>query len=290
MNQMKDPIHFTKMSGTGNDFILIDNRDQSIRKNEMAELASRICRRRFSAGADGLILIEDSEQADFRWQFYNADGSEAEMCGNGARCAARYANTNGIAPAKMSFETIAGLIEAQMAGQNVKIRLTPPSDIVLSRSVEVEGTEKEIHTINTGVPHAVHFVDRDHDTPVREWGRQIRHHKLFEPAGTNVNFVQMPEDELYVRTYERGVEDETLACGTGAVASALIAALHGHVTSPVKVRTTGGEVLIIHFSLLDTSTAQDGPEGLRHEQRIADVFLEGPASFIYDGQLHKEAL
>ena len=287
---MNDPLHFTKMSGTGNDFILIDNRDQAIKKNQMAELASRVCRRRFSAGADGLILIENSEQADFRWQFYNADGSEAEMCGNGARCAARYAHSRGIAPAKMRFETIAGLIEAQMVGQNVKIRLTPPTDIVLARSVDLDGSEKEVHTINTGVPHAVHFVDEGYETPVREWGRHIRHHKLFEPAGTNVNFVQMPADELYVRTYERGVEDETMACGTGAVASALIAALHGHVTSPVKVRTSGGEALIVHFSLLDTSTDQDNSEALRHEQRITEVYLEGPAAFIYDGQLHKEAL
>jgi diaminopimelate epimerase len=286
---MKDPINFTKMSGTGNDFILIDNRDQAITKKEMPELARRICRRRFSVGADGLILIENSESADFRWHFYNGDGSAAEMCGNGARCAARYAHSRGIAPARMSFETEAGVIEAQMLGDNVKIRLTSPSDIVLSRSVDVDGSEKEIHSINTGVPHAVHFVNNE-DTPVREWGRQIRHHKLFEPAGTNVNFVQMPENELYVRTYERGVEDETLACGTGAVASALIAALHGHATSPVKVRTTGGEALIIHFTLLDTNIDPESTEGLRHEQRISEVFLEGPASFIYEGQLHHEAL
>jgi len=286
---MKTPISFTKMSGTGNDFIIIDNRDLKIEKSGMAELAARICRRRFSVGADGLILIENSERADFRWQFYNGDGSEAEMCGNGARCAARYAHARGIAPANMHFETIAGLIEAQMVGSKVKIRLTPPTDIRLSRSVEIGGSAKEVHSINTGVPHAVHFVDNNGDVPVQEWGKHIRYHKLFEPAGTNVNFVQMPENELYVRTYERGVEDETMACGTGAVASAIIAALHGHVTSPVKVRTSGGDVLTIHFSLVDLGEPAAG-ERVLHEQRIADVYLEGPASFIYEGQLYGEAL
>jgi diaminopimelate epimerase len=287
---MTEPLAFTKMSGTGNDFIIIDNRNQKIKKSEMASLAARLCRRRFAVGADGLILIENSARADFRWQFYNGDGSEAEMCGNGARCAARYAYARGIAPARMHFETIAGLIEAQMVGNNAKIRLTPPSDIRLSRSIAIDGHEKEIHSINTGVPHVVHFVDSNDDTPVREWGRQIRHHKLFEPAGTNVNFVQMPTDELHVRTYERGVEDETMACGTGAVASAIVAALHGHVTSPVRVRTTGGDILTIHFSLLDLADPAAGEPVLSHGQRIADVYLEGPASFIYEGQLHAEAL
>jgi diaminopimelate epimerase len=288
--QMKTPIAFTKMSGTGNDFIIIDNRDQKIGKEQMAKLARRICRRRFSVGADGLILLENSEQADFRWQFYNGDGSVAEMCGNGARCAARYAYTRGIAPANMHFETIAGIIEASMVGNNVKIRLTPPTDIMLSRSVAIDGSEKTIHSINTGVPHVVHFVNSNGATPVREWGRHIRHHKLFEPAGTNVNFVQIPAKELYVRTYERGVEDETMACGTGAVASAIIAALHGHVTSPVRVRTSGGDILIIHFSLIDLVEPQAGEKAIPHEQRIAEVYLEGPASFIYEGQLHEEAL
>ena len=284
------PISFTKMNGTGNDFVIIDNRDQKINKNEMQDLAAKICRRHFSVGADGLILIENSETADFRWEFYNADGSQADMCGNGARCAARYAHDRGIAPAKMSFETLAGTIEAQMIGKSVKIRLTPPTDIKMARSVEIDGEAKEVHSINTGVPHVVHFVKEGHDTPVTEWGRHIRHHKLFEPAGTNVNFVQMPDSELHVRTYERGVENETMACGTGAVASALIAALHGHVTSPVKVRTSGGDILTIHFSLIDTNDDQDSTGALRYEQRIAEVFLEGPAIFVYEGELAKEAL
>jgi diaminopimelate epimerase len=287
---MSSPLKFTKMNGTGNDFIIVDNRDLRIPKGEMAGLAKRLCHRQFSVGADGMIFIENSEVADFRWQFYNGDGSQAEMCGNGARCAARYAFVRGIAPALMQFETIAGLIEARMIGNNVKIRLTPPSDIILSRSIEIDGKEREIHSINTGVPHTVHFVENNSETPVKKWGSLIRHHRLFEPAGTNVNFVQMPDRELHVRTYERGVEDETLACGTGAVASALIAALHGHVTSPVKVRTSGGDELIIHFSLLDLDASSDSGEARRHEQRIAEVYLEGPATLVYDGELYEEAL
>ncbi|NTV13639.1 MAG: diaminopimelate epimerase [Desulfobulbaceae bacterium] len=287
---MNTPLRFTKMNGTGNDFILVDNRELGIAKAEMAGLAKRLCHRQFSVGADGMIFVENTTGADFRWQFYNADGSEAEMCGNGARCAARYAYTKGFAKKHMRFATIAGLIEAQIVGHNVKIRLTSPTDIVLSRSIEIDGEQREIHSINTGVPHAVHFVRDNTATPVKKWGRLIRHHKLFEPAGTNVNFVQLPENELHVRTYERGVEDETLACGTGAVASALIAALHGHVTSPVKVRTTGGDELRIHFTLLDVGDSPESSEALRHEQRIAEVFLEGPASLVYEGELYPEAL
>lgn len=287
---MKTTLHFTKMSGTGNDFIIVDNRELRIAKGEMAGLAKRLCHRQFSVGADGMIFIENTAGADFRWQFYNGDGSEAEMCGNGARCAARYAFTKGIAKKHMRFATLAGLIEAEMVGHNVKIRLTQPTNIVLGRSIEIDGEERQIHSINTGVPHAVHFVSDNAETPVKKWGRLIRHHRLFEPAGTNVNFVQLPENELHVRTYERGVEDETLACGTGAVASALIAALHGHVTSPVKVRTTGGDELRIHFTLLDLGEDPESSAALRHEQRIAEVFLEGPASLVYEGELYPEAL
>lgn len=287
---MKFPLSFTKMSGTGNDFIIIDNRDDQIKIDEMSHLAARICRRQFSVGADGLIFIENSDHADFQWKFFNADGSVAEMCGNGARCAARYAFSKDIAPAKMKFDTIAGTISAQMIGNAVKIRLTEPSDVVMARSIEIKGKQVEIHSINTGVPHAVCFVTDNSDTPVREWGRLIRHHKIFEPAGTNVNFVHLPENELNVRTYERGVEDETQACGTGAVASALIAALHGHVTSPVTVTTSGGEQLIIHFSLVDTDPDHQGQSSKLHGQRISAVYLEGPASFIYEGELSAEAL
>ena len=271
------PLPFVKMSGTGNDFILIDHRQPSIHPEAMAEFAGLVCRRKFSVGADGLILIEDSEQADFRWRFFNADGSVAEMCGNGARCAARFAYMQGIAPARMRFETIAGIIEANVADINVSVKMTSPKDFRLHRKIEVEKKNITLHSVDTGVPHTVIFVDEIDEVDVCALGSRIRHHEAFMPAGTNVNFIGRHRDGFKVRTYERGVEDETLACGTGATACALMAALLEKAGSPVDIITSGGDRLTILFDL------QDGP--------IADnVFLKGPAHVIYKGELTAEAL
>lgn len=274
---MQFPIEFTKMSGTGNDFILIDHRTPFLSRDEMPAFARAVCERRVSVGADGLIFIENSETADFRWQFLNADGSWAEMCGNGARCAARFAHDRGIAPARMRFETVAGLIEAEVAGQSVKLKMTAPTGLRLHEKLQVNGQEQVVHSLNTGVPHAVLFMEEIQQAPVLEWGRLIRFHEHFQPAGTNVNFVQKQGGNgLIVRTYERGVEGETLACGTGAVSAAIIAGLLAQVQPPVAVTTSGGERLTIHYTLAG--------------QEIADVFLEGPANFIYEGRLHAEAI
>ncbi len=274
------PIAFTKMSGTGNDFIIIDHRDGFLDGIDIPAFVRTVCRRSFSVGADGVILIEEADNADFRWQFFNADGSRAEMCGNGARCAARFAFDRKIAPASMSFMTDAGMISAEILGANVKIRLTPPADIRLGMKVGLGGEEVEVHFINTGVPHVVYFVEDGRDVPVAEWGRLIRYHRDFQPAGTNVNFVRrLGGNSLLVRTYERGVEAETMACGTGAVASAIISALKAGVEPPVTVTTSGGARLVIHFSLSGGSLARgDG------------IFLEGPARTIYHGQLQSGAL
>ncbi|MHB1228323.1 MAG: diaminopimelate epimerase [Desulfurivibrionaceae bacterium] len=274
---MQFPIEFTKMSGTGNDFILIDHRTPFLSRDEMPGFAKAVCERRVSVGADGLILIENSESADFRWQFLNGDGSWAEMCGNGARCAARFAHDHGIAPARMRFETVAGIIEAEVAGQSVKLKMTAPNGLRLHEKLLVNGEALVVHSLNTGVPHAVLFMEDIRQAPVLDWGRTLRFHEHFQPAGTNVNFVQQQGGNgLLVRTYERGVEGETLACGTGAVSSAIIAGLLGQVHPPVTVTTSGGEQLIIHYSLAG--------------QKISDVSLEGPANFIYEGRLHAEAL
>ena len=276
--QMNFPIEFTKMSGTGNDFIVIDHRKPFLTKEAMGIFAKAVCRHKFSVGADGLILIENADQADFRWHFYNADGSEAEMCGNGARCAARFAHSKGIAPEKMRFLTIAGEIRAEVTGSSVKLEMTPPTNLALDQRVELDGMARTVHFLNTGVPHAVCFVDANQNTPVKNWGAAIRFHELFQPAGTNANFVEvLGPDSLHVRTYERGVEDETMACGTGAVASAIIAGLLGRVKAPVTVTTSGGEKLVIHFVLEDGGA-------------FSGVCLEGPAHFIYDGLLHAEAI
>lgn len=277
LSQLSFPIPFTKMSGTGNDFIIIDHRQPFLIPELIPEFAQLVCRHKFSAGADGLILIEEDEGADvdFRWQFFNADGSRAEMCGNGARCAARYAYRAGITTASMRFRTIAGIIAAEIVGSGAKIRLTTPTDLQMGRTLLLGTEEKTLYSVNTGVPHCVCLVDDLTQVPVTEWGRLLRFHEVYQPAGTNANFVQVMDDGLLVRTYERGVEGETMACGTGAVASALIAITLGRATSPVRVTTSGGEQLLIHLEENETASA---------------LYLEGPAKFIYDGQLQADAL
>ena len=287
MRNFKYPIPFVKMSGTGNDFIIIDHRDPVIVAEDQSEFARIVCRRKFSVGADGLILIEKSATSDFCWQFYNGDGSRAEMCGNGARCAARFAFEKNIAPATMRFETKAGEIEAFVlgeAGESVKIRLTAPEDLRLNMPLTVGSVEKNLHFINTGVPHTVVLVNDAGDVPVSEWGREIRYHENFQPAGTNANFAQVVSgNTLKVRTYERGVEGETMACGTGAVASALVLALLEQAKPPVTVITSGGEELTIHFSI-------KGEENNRQLDLDGGIFLEGPARIIYEGKLGPDGL
>jgi diaminopimelate epimerase len=269
-------IEFYKMSGNGNDFILIDNRDGSLAVGDIVEFVKSVCERKVSVGADGLIVIERSDKVDFRWRFFNADGSEGEMCGNGGRCAARFAFLLGIAGEKMSFETVAGIIDAEVRGDVVKLRLTDPCNLVMDDEIRNGNQTLFVHSINTGVPHVVHFVSDPDHFDVFDTGRAIRRHEHYQPAGTNANFVAVVDDHtLRVRTYERGVEDETLACGTGSVAAALIAARKGLVESPVDVRVQSGELLRIYFE----KTA-DG---------FAKVYLEGKAKVVYQGTLWDEA-
>lgn len=272
------PVAFTKMNGTGNDFLVIDNRNQQVPPEHQPEFTRRVCRRMFSAGADGVIFIEDSDRADFRWRFYNSDGSIPEMCGNGARCAARFAFRAGIAGERMSFETVAGIIEAEIRpDEEVRLRMTEPFDLREDFTIFVGGREHRAAFINTGVPHAVILVE-DENTPVKEWGREVRFHPMFEPEGTNANFVTIRgRNEILSRTYERGVEDETRACGTGAVASAVIASIKEKCASPVQVITSGGERLTIEFEIKEGG-------------RVGEVFLTGPARIVYHGELTAEAL
>lgn len=269
-------IAFTKMSGSGNDFILIDNRDGGLAVGDVVQFVRRVCERKVSVGADGLILIERSDRVDFKWRFFNADGSEVEMCGNGGRCAARFAFLNGIAGERMSFETVAGIIDAEVKGPVVKLRLTDPHSLVLDDEIAVDGRPLAVHSVNTGVPHVVHFVAEPDAFDVFATGRAIRYHEHYAPAGTNANFAAVRDGHtLRVRTYERGVEDETLACGTGSVASALIAAQKGFVTAPVDIRVQSGETLRIHFETTPTG--------------FAKVYLEGSVKVVYQGQLWDEA-
>jgi len=273
---MQEGIPFYKMNGCGNDFILIDNRT-TLLATDPAAFSQSVCRRKLSVGADGLILIESSEAFDFQWQFFNADGSRAEMCGNGARCAARFARLLGMAEEKMIFLTDAGPIEAQMRGEQVRIKMTPPSDYREAVEVDLSVGRRTVSSINTGVPHVVLETDRLEAADVVPLGREIRRHTRFAPAGTNVNFVQPDaENRLQVRTYERGVEDETLACGTGCVAAALVTALEKRWSSPIPVVTRSGGILTIYFE-------QDG-------DRFQDVYLEGDARIVYTGEIQPDAL
>jgi len=261
------------MSASGNDFIVVDNRDGKVdeRFQDVTEFVRKICRVHHSVGADGVILIESSMEHDFRWRFFNADGSEAEMCGNGGRCAARFACVNGIAKQRMAFETVAGLIKAEVHGAKVKLQLTKPVDMKLDYPVCLDDKELFVSSVNTGVPHAVLLVSDIEHVPVEELGRMIRFHKAFGEKGTNVDFVEvMDKKNIRVRTYERGVEGETYACGTGAVAAAVILNEKALVKSPVNIHTRGGEVLKIYID--------------------DDVYLEGDAKIIYVGNLHEEAL
>jgi diaminopimelate epimerase len=269
-------IPFIKMSGSGNDFILIDNRRRVLDGDQLADFVRRVCTRKVSVGADGLILIEPSSRVNFRWRFFNADGSEAEMCGNGGRCAARFAVLQGIAPPRLSFETLAGVIAAEVEGRRVKVQMVRPFGMELHLKIKIDEQEHALHFLNTGVPHAVEIVEEARQVRVVDLGRKIRFHPRFQPAGANANFVQIIDRRhLKARTYERGVEEETLACGTGAVASTLIAAALGLVDSPVAVETSGGEILHIYFQ--------------RREKDFEGVFLEGDTRVVYEGNLWEEA-
>ena len=277
---------FTKMTGTGNDFILMDNRQANITAHLMPFLARAVCCRRRSVGADGLIILNPSDrvdpergQVDFYWDFFNADGSSAEMCGNGGRCAARFAFDQGLAGPEMLFDTLAGPIRAWVGqgedGSLVKLEMVPPKGPYWDLVLEVEGKTCTLDGVNTGVPHAVLFLDDLENAPVRELGRALRFHDHFAPAGTNVNFAAIKDGGLFLRTYERGVEDETLACGTGATAAALMAGRRAGLVPPVAVRVRSGETLKVYFN----------PAGENH----GEVFLEGAASYVYSGKLHAEA-
>ncbi|WP_456397553.1 diaminopimelate epimerase [Desulfurobacterium sp.] len=268
---------FSKLEGTGNDFIIIDNRTHFIsnflskKGLNIETFVQTICNRKRGIGADGLILIEKSHPANFKWEFFNADGSRASMCGNGARCAARFAFEKQIAPKEMTFETEAGLIKATVNGRTVKVLMTEPYDINLKCKVITENKDIKGAFLNTGVPHFVTFVEDIENVDVEKLGREIRFHEMFKPEGTNVNFVQFKSGKLFVRTYERGVEGETLACGTGSVAAAIVFSKLFSEEPPIMVMTRSGETLTIYF-----------------DNQFKEIFLEGNTSWICDGKLREE--
>lgn len=265
-------LSFTKMNGAGNDFVMLDNRDGSLVLT--GPQIARLCDRHRGVGADGLLMVEPpSNGADCRMRYYNADGGEAEMCGNGARCFARFARkVSGHAADVISFETQAGIIGAQCVGDEVRIDMSEPHSYATAATLSVEGEELTVHSINTGVPHAIVFVEDLEATDVQRLGAAIRYHAHFAPRGTNVNFVKVvAPGELAVRTYERGVEGETLACGTGVAACALIHHLESGALSPVAILVRGGDTLRVGFERGET--AGD----------FTKLTLTGPADFVFDG-------
>lgn len=243
-------LPFWKMHGAGNDFILVDDRELVFPLDDTAFI-TRLCDRKRGIGSDGLLLLQPSSKADFRMRFINPDASEADLCGNGARCIAHLANEIGAAPDDMRLETGAGILRAEILPPFVRLHLPGPKDWRMDLSMVWKNQEMPIHFVNSGVPHAIVFVKDLTVVNVEALGRHIRQHPLFAPLGTNANFVQTTGPaSLSIRTYERGVETETLACGTGAVAAALVAEKLGLIQSPAQVITAGGHMLEVATSPL----------------------------------------
>ncbi|WP_027179037.1 diaminopimelate epimerase [Maridesulfovibrio bastinii] len=278
MSKMFDiSVPFYKMQGCGNDFVIIDNREMKLPVDDMSRWAEKICKRAFGVYADGLFFIEDAPEGsdlDYVWQFYNSDGSRAEMCGNASRCVGRLAHALGIAGEKHVFGTDAGPVQVQVFPEleEVKVQLPDPKDIKVNQTLTIDGKEYTYHFANTGVPHVVVQVDDAESVDIKKMGSAIRYHEDFAPAGTNVNFVQFVDnDSLIVRTYERGVEDETYACGTGVSAVQLTMNKLGLTDAAVRIRTSGGEVLKV--------IVEDGK-----------VFLQGGAELTFSGELYLDSI
>lgn len=253
-------LQFTKYQATGNDFILVDNRSKKIALSK--EQIVKACSRKFGIGADGLILIEPSTTADFTVNYYNSDGSQS-LCGNGSRAAVTFAASLQLLKDKTSFEAYDGRHEAVLL----------PTGIVRLKMNDVSETRKINNDwyIYTGSPHYIRFVKNNQDFPVFDEGKKIRYSPEFLPGGTNANFVELlPDNTIFVRTYERGVEDETLSCGTGVTAAALAASQKGY-TSPISIKTLGGE-LSVEYKI--------GQAGI-----FTDIYLIGPAKKVFEGTL-----
>ncbi|MFC1888575.1 diaminopimelate epimerase [Thermodesulfobacteriota bacterium] len=275
--EIVDGLEFWKMSGSGNDFILIDDRRGSMTSEGWSHIAERTCRRGASVGADGMIVVQASQSADFSWIFLNADGSEAEMCGNGARCVARFAFLKGFAGESLCFSGRVGIINARVMGSSVRVDMPDPTGPRPEAGLTVDGGAFMVNDMDTGVPHAVVFVSSTDAMDVESIGQQIRWNERYAPKGTNVDFVEVMGGNLIrLRTFERGVEAETLACGTGAVAAALVSASKDLTKLPSEVETRSGEKLTVDAG---------GRNGGRYER----VTLEGGTRVAYVGRLHAES-
>lgn len=261
-------LHFFKYQATGNDFVMIDNRSGSVLLS--VEQIQHICDRKFGVGADGLMLLEKHPEKNFNLVYYNSDGTQS-LCGNGSRAAVHMASALGMINGKASFLAYDGAHQAQILdGGIIKLLMNNVSD------VRKEGDQWFIHT---GSPHLIQFVKDIEHFPVFDEGKRIRYSDAFKPAGTNVNFVELrANNTIYVRTYERGVEDETLSCGTGVTAAALAASFHGY-TSPVQIQTKGGKLAV------EFKSGHSGLNGNSSQPAFTDIFLIGPAKMVFEGDL-----
>jgi len=282
------PIPFWKMTGSGNDFVVVDNRAGLIPPAAVAGFARRVCRRGLALGADGVVLIGTAapgDAADLAWRYVNADGSDGDFCGNGALCGARFAVLNRIAPARCTLATAAGLVQAEVpdpADPRVRLAIANPGPLRLDLPLDIGGESRTLHAIQVGVPHAVLAVaDVDGfgpDPAFADLGRAVRHHPAF-PDGTNLDAIAvLDRSTLQMRTYERGVEAETLACGSGAVASAVVATALGRVAPPVTVITRSGRPLAVDFAWHPVTA------------RATAVTLTGEARVVAVGELWPEGL
>ncbi len=255
-------IHFYKYQGAGNDFIMIDNREQSFDKKN-TQFIEHLCNRRFGIGADGLITLENSKKHDFKMHYFNADGKESTMCGNGGRCIVAFAKKLNIIQDKATFNAIDGVHHAEVIRNLINLQMI---------DVEFVLEKKDFLFLNTGSPHHVTFKEDIDNINVKEEGRKIRYGKPYFKEGTNVNFVEQIDENIFkVRTYERGVEDETLACGTGVTAVAIAAYQSNKTKSNHLYLQTQGDMLEVSFN--------------KDENGYHQVFLKGPAVFVFEGEI-----
>jgi diaminopimelate epimerase len=269
-------IHFTKMHGTGNDFVLIDDREMKVPWQDHFRMAA-LAARRTGVGCEGIILIQPSARADFRMRFLNPDGAEVALCGNGARCAAAFANRLGVAGRALTMETLAGLVDAEILANGVKLWMPEPSERRYDLTIDAAGETFAGHAVTVGVPHLV-VPRNDIDTlDVERLGAVLRRHETFAPAGVNVDFVKLsPPDHIRMRTYERGLEAESGACGTGAVAAAIVAVERGAFTLPVKIATSAGFELLV--------------DGDWRTRRCTGMTLLGPVTTVFEGRIDLDTL
>lgn len=261
---MIEEIIFTKASGAGNDFVIIDNMSRALRTDKSV-LAQKLCSRHFGVGGDGLLLLEPSNTSQFTMEYYNSDGSHGGMCGNGGRCVARYAFLHGLAPEQMSFEALDFIYRAEVAGERVILTMKDPDKVRENVNIHVGAESYHAFFVNTGSPHLVIFVDDLNVVPVEQVGRTMRNDPLFSPDGTNVDFVQLIDSKVIrVRTYERGVESETLACGTGSVAAGVVSHSAKGMKLPISVLTQSGEYLKVHGTTGGSIVKSPKLEGSAH--------------------------